>query len=123
MCTLLSAPLPFTDLFRRTRYDASAFGAPSVLQQRWIRLSNSGLYRSAVLAMSWAYLGFSFLEAPATSSVGEYHVAVGLNFLAAITLLLHSTVSMYWRFRLDGRLIRRFLLQVGAAPGCGVCGG
>jgi hypothetical protein len=64
--------------------------------------------------MSWAYLGFSFLEAPATSSVEEYNVAVALNFFAAITLLLHSATSLYWRYRLDGRLIRRYLLQVRA---------
>jgi hypothetical protein len=111
------APLPSStlhgsDLFRRIRYDVSAFGAPSKVQHRWYALNNSRHYRSVILCVSWAYMGLSFLEAPATSGSSEYTAAVALNFLASIILTLHSGMGMYWRYRLDGRLIRRFLPQL-----------
>ena len=37
------------DLFRRTRYDLSAFTTPSKMQQRWFLLNNSPVYRQVCL--------------------------------------------------------------------------
>jgi hypothetical protein len=102
---------PCPDLFRRTRYDLSSFIVPSKTQHRWYALNNSTLYRQSILLVSWLYLGFSFLEAPAAAGSREYRTAIALNYLAALLLLFHSGTTLYWRYRLDGQLIRRYLLQ------------
>lgn len=66
----------------------------------------------AVLLVSWLYLGFSFLEAPAAAGSQEYLASITLNFAASTILMFHSSLGLYWRYRLDGQLIKRYLLQL-----------
>jgi hypothetical protein len=82
------------------------------MQRRWFALNNSSVFRNTVLVVSWAYLAFSFVEADASAGSQQYHVAVALNYIGSLTLLFYSASSVYWRYRLDGRLIMRFVCQV-----------
>ena len=95
-------------LFRTLCYDINANGHPSVFQRLWLRFRYSAAYHVLVRAVIWLHIINAFLEAPMTDSAsGTYTAARAINFIVAITLLLHSGLSMYWRNRLDGKVSLR----------------
>ena len=93
-------------LYRQLCYEISANGNPGVIQSAWLWCKYSRVYNAFINAIVWLHLINAFLEAPLTYSSASSAGRV-INIVVAVILLVHGSMSLYWRRQLDGKVSMR----------------